>query len=192
MTSRGWYVVAALLFIAGGVGAGWTLWGGISDIGTSIVRITVPGSGELTLDKPGNYTIYHERNGVTDGHVSAVESLAGMTVTVTNEATGAKLAVKTPSFTGSYTVNGHSGVSVLAFDVPQSGRYRLVGAYDDGRANPKTVLAVNLGLFGRMFRMITMAFFVGGVGALSALVLVLVTFFQRRRVFRAGATIRVS
>jgi hypothetical protein len=88
MASRGWYVVAVLLFIAGGVGAGWTLWSGLSDIGALIVRITVPGSGELTLDKPGNYTIYHERNGVTDGHVSAVESLAGMTVTVTNEATG--------------------------------------------------------------------------------------------------------
>lgn len=184
MTSRVWYVVAALLFIAGGVGAGWTLWSGISDLGASIVHVAVPGSGELTLDKPGNYTIYHEREGVADGHVSAVESLAGLTVTVTNEATGAKLAVKTPNFTGSYTINGHSGVSVLAFEAPQPGRYRLVGAYDDGRAGPKTMLAVNLGLFGRMFRMITTAFFVGGVGALSALVIVLVTFFQRRRMVR--------
>jgi hypothetical protein len=192
MASRGWYVVAVLLFIAGGVGAGWTLWSGLSDIGALIVRITVPGSGELTLDKPGNYTIYHERNGVTDGHVSAVESLAGMTVTVTNEATGAKLAVKTPSFTGSYTVNGHSGVSVLAFDAPQPGRYRLAGAYDDGKTEPKKVLAVDLGLLGRMFRMITTAFLVGGIGALSALVIVLVTFFQRRKMFRAGATMRFS
>jgi hypothetical protein len=192
MASRGWYVVAALLFIAGGVGAGWTLWSGLSDIGASIVRITVPGSGELTLDKPGSYTIYHEREGVTEGHVSAVESLAGMTVTVSDEATGAKLAVKMPSFTGSYTIDGHNGVSVLAFDAPQPGRYRLAGAYDNGRSDPKTVLAVDLGLFGRMFHSIITAFFLGGVGALSALVIVLVTFFQRRRMFRAGATMRVS
>jgi hypothetical protein len=192
MTSRGWYVVAALLFIAGGVGAGLTLWDGISDSGASIVRVTVPGSGELTLDKPGNYTIYHEREGVTDGRVSAVESLAGMTVTVTSEATGAKLAVKTPNFIGSYTINGHNGVSVLAFDVPQPGRYRLAGAYDDGKSDPKTVLAVDLGLFGRMFRTITTAFFVGGVGALAALLIVLVTFFQRRKMVRAGATMRFS
>jgi hypothetical protein len=192
MTSRGWYVVAALLFIAGGLGAGWTLWTGFSDIGASIVRITVPGSGELTLDKPGTYTIYHEREGVTDGHVSAVASLAGMTVTVTDEKSGAKIPVKSPSFSGSYTVNGRNGVSVLAFDAPQPGRYRLVGAYDDGRADPKTVLAVDLGLLGRMFRTITTAFFAGGVGALSALLIVLVTFFQRRRMFRAGATMRFS
>ena len=192
MTSRVWYAVAALLFIAGGVGAGWTLWSGISDLGASIVRVNVPGSGELTLDKPGNYTIYHEREGVAYGRVAAVESLAGLTVTVTNEATGAKLAVKTPNFTGSYTINGHGGVSVLAFDAPQPGRYRLVGAYDDGRAEPKTVLAVNLGVFGRMFRTITTAFFVGGVGALAALVIVLVTFFQRRRMARASATMRFS
>jgi hypothetical protein len=137
VTSRGWYVVAVLLFIAGGAGAGWTLWRGISDIGASLVRITVPGSGELTLDKPGNYTIYHEREGITDGHVSAVESLAGMTVTVTDEASGAKLAVKTPSFTSSYTINGHGGVSVLAFGAPQPGRYRPTGAYDNGKTDPK-------------------------------------------------------
>jgi hypothetical protein len=81
---------------------------------------------------------------------------------------------------------------VLAFDAPQPGRYRLAGAYDDGKTEPKTVLAVDLGLLGRMFRMITTAFLVGGIGALSALVIVLVTFFQRRKMFRAGATMRFS
>ena len=192
MKSRGWYVVAALLFIGGGVGAGWTLWNGISDIGSSLVRIAVPGSGELTLDKSGTYTIYHEREGVADGHVSAVDSLNGMTVTVTDEGTGAKLAVKTPNFTGSYTINGHSGVSVLAFDVPRPGRYRLAGAYDNGKTDPKTLLAVNLGLFGRIFRTIITAICLGGAGALAALVIVLVTFFQRRRMIRATATPRFS
>jgi hypothetical protein len=54
------------------------------------------------------------------------------------------------------------------------------------------VLAVDLGLFGRMFHMIINAIFLGGVGALSALVIVLVTFFRRRKMLRAGATMRVS
>jgi hypothetical protein len=192
MTSRAWYIVAALLFIGAGVGAGWTLWTGIAGIGASLVRIAVPGSGELTLDKPGTYTIYHEGEEVTDGHISAVESLNGMTVTVTDEVTGARLAVKTPNFNGSYTINGHSGVSVLAFDAPQPGRYRLAGAYDNGKTDPKTLLAVDLGLFGRMFRTIITAFCLGGVGALAALLIVLVTFFQRRRMFRAAAAPRFS
>jgi hypothetical protein len=104
MTSRVWYVVAALLFVGGGAGAAWTLWSGIASVGDLIVRIEVPGSGELTLDTPGTYTIYHEQEDVTDGHISVVQSLDGMTVTVTDESTATKLFVNTPNMSSSYTV----------------------------------------------------------------------------------------
>ena len=190
MTSRGWYVVAVLLFLAGGAGAGWALWTGISGIGASLVRVTVPGSGEVALDQPGTYTIFHEKDAAIDGHFTSVASLAGMTVTVTEEASGTFIPVKSPAINSTYTVGGHSGESVLAFDVPHPGRYVVKAAYDDGRTAPKTVLAVDLGLFSRLFRTIGLALALGGIGSLAALAIFLVTFFQRRKMLRAGAAPR--
>jgi hypothetical protein len=81
-------------------------------------------------------------------------------------------------------------VSVLAFDVTHPGRYRLAAAYDNGRSGLKTVLAVDLGLFGRIFRTIGVAFGLGGLGAVLALILALVTFFRRRRMLRPATAAR--
>jgi hypothetical protein len=190
VTSRAWYAVAVVLLLVGGAGAGWALWTGFSGIGASIVRIVVPGSGELTLDAPGAYTIFHEQDSVVDGHITSVSTLAGMTVTVTDEANGAAIPVKSPSINASYTIGGHSGVAVLAFDAERAGRYRLTGAYDDGRTIPKTVLAVDRGFFTRLLRTIALAFGSAGVGTAAALVIALVTFFQRRKMLRAAASAR--
>jgi hypothetical protein len=187
MTSRLWYVAAALLFLAGGAAAGWALWIGISGIDASLVRVTVPGSGDIQLDQPGHYTIFHETDSAIDGHFTSVPSLDGITITVTDEAGGASVPVKPATINSTYTVGGHSGKSVLSFDASHSGRYLLKAAYDDGRAAPRTVLAVDLGFFGRLFRTIGLAFALAGIGSLGALVIVLVTFFQRRKMRRAGA-----
>jgi hypothetical protein len=190
MTSRGWYVVAALLFLAGGAGAAWVLWSGISGIGESFVRVTVPGSGDVQLDKPGTYTIFHETESAIDGHLTSVPSLDGITITVTDEAGGASIPVKPASINSTYTIDGHSGKSVLSFNAPHPGRYLLKAVYDDGRTAPKTVLAIDLGFFGRLFRTIGLTFALGGIGSLAALAIVLTTFFQRRKMLRAGAAFR--
>jgi len=184
MTSRAWYAVAAILFAAGGVGAGWVGLNGLSSIGAAIVRVTVPGSGEVMLDAPGAYTIFHEHDAVIDGHFTHVPSLGGMTVTVTDETSGARVPVRSPGMNMSYTAGGHAGVAVLAFDAPHPGGYRLAGTYDDGRAEPKTVLAVDLGLFGRILRTVALAFGAAALGTALALAIVLTTFFRRRRMPR--------
>jgi hypothetical protein len=190
MTSRAWYAVAVVLFLVGGAGAGWALWTGFSGMGALIVRVVVPGSGELTLDAPGTYTIFHEREGAIDGHLYKVESLAGLTVTVTEEASAAAIQVKSPGMNMTYSFGGHEGVSILAFDIVRPGRYRLAGAYDDGRTSPRTVLAIDLGLFTRLLRTIALACGPAAVGTLAALIIGLVTFFQRRKMLRAATMAR--
>ena len=187
MTSRAWYAAAALLFVAGGAGAGWTVWTRLPQIGDAIVRFVVPGSGEVVLDEPGTYTIYHEKDAVIDGHFTTVSTLAGLTVTVTDEESRAAIPVTEPKMSMTYTVGGHSGVAVLAFDAPHSGRYRLAAAYDNGRTDPKTLLAVDLGLFGRIFRTIGVAFGIGGLASALALTIVLATALRRQKMRRAGA-----
>jgi hypothetical protein len=187
MTSRAWYVVAALLFVAGGAGAGWSLWTGIQGVGESIVRILVPGSGEVTLDQPGRYTIFDEKDPVTEGHSGAAPPFNGMTVTITDETDGATVPTRPPGTNMTYSVGGRTGVAVLAFDAAHPGRYRITAAYDNGRTMPKAVLSVDLGLFSRIFRTIGAAFAFGAGGGLSGLVILLVTVFSRQKLRRRAA-----
>jgi hypothetical protein len=187
VTSRIGYFLAAILLLAGLGGAGYLVWSGLSGIGSAIVRVVVPGSGEMTLDEPGTYTIYHETESIIDGRVSSVATIDGLSVTVTEVSGGGAIPVTAPGMHATYTIGGHSGVSVLAFDIARPGRYRFGAAYDDGRTEPKTVLAVDRGLFGRLLRTILVA--IGSVfaGFIAALTLALTTYFRRRRLARAAA-----
>jgi hypothetical protein len=184
MRSRAWYVVAALLFVAGGAGAGWSLRSGLRGVAGSIVPILVPGSGEVTLDSAGRYTIFREG---LDGTFAPASPLGGLSVSITDESDGATVPTRPPSMNMSYSVRGRHGVAVLAFDAAHPGRYRLSAAYDDGRNMPKTVLSIDLGLFSRIARTIGMAFGLGAAGGVPALVILLVTAFSRQRQRRAAS-----
>lgn len=91
-----------------------------------------------------------------------------------------------PGFSSSYSIGGHSGKSVFAFDITAPGRYRLSVAYSGGRGEPQTVIAVGRGFLGRLIGTIFGA--IGSVfaGFIAALVLVLTTYFGRRKMLRAA------
>ena len=79
----------------------------------------------LTLDEPGTYTIYHEADSAVDGKLYSAPNIAGLSVKVAAEGSGQAIAVVEPGFNSSYGIGGHSGKSVLAFDIVSPGRYRL-------------------------------------------------------------------
>jgi len=69
--------------------------------------------------------------------------------------------------------------------VEQAGRYRLTAGFADGRGEPKVVLAVEHGMFARIFSLIggTLAFVFGGLGIAGAIVAV--TIWQREKAKKA-------
>jgi hypothetical protein len=185
MMSRIWYLVAFLVFGAGVAAAGWLLWSGLSGLGTALARVIVPGATVISLDNPGSYTIFHEAESVIDGRLYASHNIAGLQVKVTSETTGSAIPVTTPSSHASYSLGGHSGVSVLAFDIAEPGRYRLSGSYRDGRAEPRAVLAIGHGFVGRLLGTIFAALGAGFGGFVAAVAIAIVTFVKRRRMVRA-------
>jgi len=186
MKSRLGYVLAAAVVVAG-VGLGvWVIFSGLTVLQNALTRVVVPGTSELTLDKTGTYTIFHEAESVVDGTLYSVQNIAGLRVTVTSEADGKQIAVVTPSGSSSYSIAGHSGVSVLAFEIAQPGRYRLTAAYANGQSEPQTVLAVGSGFVWTLVRTILSAIGVVFLGFAGALALALTTFLRRRRMSRAA------
>jgi hypothetical protein len=186
MTSRIWYVVAVAALLAGAFGAGTTIWSGISGLNNALIRVVVPGASELTLAEAGSYTIYHEYESVIDGRIYSSQSVDGLQVSLTDEAGGVTVPVAPVSGSTRYSLGGHSGVSVLSFDIVRPGKYRLTAAYGAGRSGATAVLAIGQGFLGRLLLTIFAAIGLAFTGFAVALAIGLVTFFQRRRMQRAA------
>ncbi|HXP02852.1 MAG TPA: hypothetical protein VN808_01950 [Stellaceae bacterium] len=186
MKSKAGYFLAPIPVILGLAIAGWLAWTEIAALQNALTRMVVPGTSVLTLHEAGTYTIFHEADSVVDGKLYSAPNIAGLSVSVTAEANGQAIAVVEPGFSSSYSIGGHSGKSVLAFDIAKPGRYRLGAAYSGGRTEPQTVLAVSRGFLGRLIGAIFGA--IGSVfaGFIAALVLVLTTYFRRRKMLRAA------
>jgi hypothetical protein len=134
----------------------------------------VPGNAVLVLDKPGPYTIYHEKKSTVDGRYYASDTVDGLSLGLTAEATGVPVKLAEPSTSTSYTIGNRSGTSIYAFTVEQPGRYRLTANLASGRGDPKVVLAVEQGLFGAMLGVIfgTIGISFAGLGVAGAIVFV--------------------
>src|SRR5258708_1707785 len=145
MQSKAGYWLAPIPLIAGLAIAGWLVWSAIAVLQNALTRMVVPGTTVLTREESGPYTIYHESDSVVDGKLYSAPNIGGLNISVTAEANGQAIAVTVPGFSSSYSIGGHSGKSVLAFDIVQPGRHRLSAAYSGGLNEPQTGLAVRRG-----------------------------------------------
>lgn len=174
MRSPLWFVVAGLIALAGFAGALFYLMPRLAVADAQMTRVVVPGNAVLALDKPGPYTIYHEKKSTVDGQHYVSDAVSGLRVALASEATGAAVKLAEPTTDASYTIGNRSGTSILAFTVDQPGRYRLTASLASGRSEPKAVLAIAQGLFGAMLGVIfgTIAIAFAGLGVAGALVAV--------------------
>jgi hypothetical protein len=144
---RVWYFIAALIFLAGLAAMLTLMVEQLSGIGSRMIQVIVPGQSELTLDKAGTYTIFHEYRSTVGTRVFAVETVSGLSVTVRSKATGEDILLQTTTG-ASYTVEGRSGRSILNFKITEPGTYLLIAGYSDGRREPQTVITVDRGFVG--------------------------------------------
>jgi hypothetical protein len=108
-----------------------------------------------------------------DGRYYASETVNGLRLRLTNEATGAPVTLTEPAMAANYTIGNKTGTSIYAFTIDRVGRYRLVADLAEGRSEPKAVLAIEQGMLGELFSLIfgTMAIAFAGLGVAGAIVL---------------------
>lgn len=174
MRSPLWFIVAGLIALAGFAGALFYLMPRLSSADSSMTRVVVPGNAVLTLDKAGRYTIYHEKKSTVDGRFYASETVSGLRLKLTDEATGGPVTLTEPAMASNYAIGNKSGTSIYAFTIERPGRYRLAADLIGGRSEPKAVLAIEQGMLGAMFSLIfgTMAIAFAGLGIAGVIVLV--------------------
>lgn len=185
MPSRLWYVAAAAILLIGVALGVSFLVPRITGMGDDFIRVVVPGEHEIELTEAGSYTILHEPSGALDGVVYAANDISGLRVSLVSSTTGAEIRLESSTVSSRYSAGGHTGFSIFGFDVAEPGPYRLIGAYDDGRSDPSTILAISHGFVRKLLTTIlgTIAIFFASAGI--ALAIGLTTFVRRRRVRRS-------
>jgi hypothetical protein len=124
---RWYYGLAAVVFISGWVLFGLFLYRNLSGISSKLQQVVVPGKTQLSLDRPGSYTIYYEQESVVGSKVySTSRSLSGLECTVTAKATGEEVALSRAAVSSRYSVGGRSGYSVFDFKIDRPGNLRPI------------------------------------------------------------------
>jgi hypothetical protein len=180
--SRGYYVLAGLVFVAGWVLFAWFLFKSLSGMGAKLQQVVVPGEKELTLREPGNYTIFYEYHSVIGDKVySTEESLSGLACVLVSKAKNSEIALLPSSMNSTYEFGGRSGRSIFDFKIGQPGVYALSAGYPQGQQGPEVVLAVGkdftTGLFATILGALALVF--GSMGI--AVAITLVTLLKRSK-----------
>jgi hypothetical protein len=177
--SLGWFVFAGGVALAGIVGA-VVLWvmgvARLSDRIDDFSRVAVPSSGEVEIDDPGGYSIYHEYFGAdSDGDSDRFDFEPSVSVTVTDPSgDGVLLRDYTSSVT--YDFSGHEGVGIYTFDAEQAGTYQVETTGDS-----TSTIAVGQGIGRGIVSTIVGGFVVGGLGVVAGIVIAIVTGVRRGR-----------
>lgn len=99
-----WFVVAGLIALTGFAGALFYLMPRLVAADAGMIRTVVPGNAVLTLAKAGPYTIYHEKRSTVDGRYYASDTVSGLRLRLSDEATGAPVTLTEPAMHSDYTI----------------------------------------------------------------------------------------
>jgi hypothetical protein len=177
---RRWYLVAALIAIAGWTAMAVFLVSRIGDSTGRMIRLLAPGQTEIVLKEPGTYTIFHEYQSTFEGRVYDVAVVSGLTVSVRTRPGGEEVPLSTATGTR-YRVGSYAGRSLFNFEVRAPGSYQIAATYDGGRKEPQTVLAVDRGFFGDFVLTILGALAMAFAGMGAAVAICVLVFLNRRR-----------
>ncbi len=181
---RIFYLLAVVPLILGVVAMVAILATGLPKMDDGLEQIVVPGERTLTLE-PGAHTVFLETRSVVDGTVYAVDSVSGLSVTVTG-ADGTPVTLATPSGSSTYTLGGREGHSVNTFQIDRVGAYTVSAGYGGGEG-PTTVIAVGQGFMGALLVLVFSALgvmFVSGIAAIGVVVWVAMARRRARRPVR--------
>jgi len=167
---RRYYVLAALIFLAGATLSAWFLFSSLTSMGSQLQQFSAPGSAELLLENSGEYTIFFEEETYFNGtFYSAEENVSGLRLEVKERDSGQKLPLYSPAGSFTYSLGGRTGRSIAAFTVDRPGVYELSASYKD--QGPEVVLAVGGGLSRSIFHDVLafLGLFMGSMAVAAAL-----------------------
>jgi hypothetical protein len=177
--------LAALILVIGNGATAYVVLRDLAHLEKSRQRVVVPGDRLVTLDLPGNYTIFYEYRSIVGNRIFSTDpelrSMSSLTCSLIRK-NGAEVALVSCLGNKRYSsLKGLAGVSLFDFNISEAGRYVLKGHYEDGRQEPEIVLALAEGFTARLMRMMGIMGTIMIIAIGSAAYVVYKTFVKRRR-----------
>ena len=149
------------------------------------IRVVVPGTQQVTLNKTGYYILFCEDQSVLNGTTYSDGSISDMTITLSqNDSTPVELSDAPGTLT--YKTDDRSGYAVFDFWLDEPGTYTLDAEYDAGKSGPDTVIA--LGCFD-ITGTFLISFIIGTLGFIVGIIIIIRAAVKRRSIGRrAGMT----
>jgi hypothetical protein len=146
-----YYGLAILIIVVGFIAFAGLIFSSVSDMGESLEQVIVPGSADLDLEEPGEYTIFYENQTYFNGkYYSTSEQIPGLQIQVSDIATRSYLATYPSPGSFSYDLGSRNGKAITSFRIERPGIYRINASYLDG-SGPDVVLAVGKGIVEGIF-----------------------------------------
>ncbi|HLY09409.1 MAG TPA: hypothetical protein VKW04_08925 [Planctomycetota bacterium] len=182
LPSRGWYLVAVLVFLGGAVGGtGFFLWFLFTSIGGG-QQFLIPGTTTLEAAKPGTYVLWYDHATLLNGRAYQFDERLpnGLRVRITESASNQEVPLN-QGFGGSETLGNLRRVTVGEFEVRRPGPYviEVTGPFE------ARVFSVRRSLTARFFLSIVALILVDLMGWFGAIAIIVRVFLVRRR---AGAS----
>ncbi|HEU5003069.1 MAG TPA: hypothetical protein VFW71_09865 [Actinomycetota bacterium] len=184
--TRWGYLVGLLVIVAGGIGAGLWVVAGLAQFRTDVKafqRVPANGGGDVHLTAAGNYVLYNESPLFpADLGLSATVTAPGGTAPLPLARYGTLQNGRRTTLT--YNVDQFSGDAADTFSAPAPGTYHVASVCTDAPSSCAT-LAVGKTIGPRLAFTVLGAVFIGLVGFVLGVVLIIATFARRRRARRA-------
>ena len=175
-----YYGLAVLVIIIGFAAFAGYLFSGISGLESGLVQMTAPGSAELDLKDPGEYTIFYESQSYFNGSIyNTGGQIPGLKISVSEKASGQTLATYTATGT-TYSVGSRFGQSIAAFNVVRPGIYWINTTYPKA-PGPEVVLAVGRGVVENIFYLVIISILLLFGSIAIAASITFVTYTRRKK-----------
>lgn len=185
--SRWMYLAPVILVVVGGAAFGYFLYASLSSLSASLTQTMAPGTTEVTLARPGVYTVFHEYESEFDGKVYSVpQALPDLECGLVSSSTGKTVTLERPAGKKRYSIIGRAGVSLYEFIIKQPGAYQFSCEYIDGKQGPDTIISVGAAFFGDLVKAIFIGFLILGLSSFTGIVAFVAIYLQRREALKKG------
>jgi ABC-type glycerol-3-phosphate transport system permease component len=175
-----YYGLAILIIAIGFAVFAWTIYSSVSGASSELMQVVVPGSADLDLNEPGEYTVFYENQTYVNGKFySSGGQIPGLQIRVTEKATGRELSTNPSPGSFTYSFGSRSGRSIMAFQVERPGIYRINASYPSGKG-PEAVLAVGHGFTESIFSSVVIAL-AALFGSIAIAAIVVYATYTRRK-----------
>lgn len=162
ISARTWILIWSIIFGAIGVFLWMVINGAMGDLSERFYRLEVPGSMEIPRLARGHYFVYHEFDKSRDSKEDIRPAgFQRMVFTIRPAEGGDPLPLRPVEKTSRFVIRRNVCESILEFDVPKSGGYRVNGEYDATQEGGTYRIAI-----GQPYYLQAVRSFIAGLGLL--------------------------